>query len=364
MLLEWVMSPRRLRGRLLFRRHDMFGRLGDLFFWWVDQMADLVPHRLRGGGEDADRLLINWTPGQPLEIGVVARRGGRDAVVGRFPLTPDGLAAATPALTHRGRPIALRLPAEHLLERDVTLPIAAEREAARVLEYDMDRITPFTAHEVFWAWRRQERDRVRGRVTLRLCLIAKARLAPLLESLVRAGIRPTALEASGWHLDLAPRAAPSARAVWIARAAVGACAALAVAAVALPFVLQQRASARVADRIAFLAPRVTEVETLRHRIAEGGGRDGDVIAAERARRGDALHILAVATNILPDDTYLTDLLLRERKLTISGRSGAAVKLIASLSVDPTMRNVAFAAPVTRNDRDSTDLFSIHAEASR
>jgi general secretion pathway protein L len=143
-------------------------------------------------------------------------------------------------------------------------------------------------------------------------------------------------------------------------AAAGACAALALTAILVPLVRQSIALADTDTQIAALQPRVTEAETLRNRIAARTS-GADVIAAESARLGSALQAIAALTDILPDDTYLTTLSMRQRQLTLNGSSAAAAKLIGALSADPLMRNPTFAAPVTRSENGKSDLFSIRAE---
>jgi general secretion pathway protein L len=64
---------------------------------------------------------------------------------------------------------------------------------------------------------------------------------------------------------------------------------------------------------------------------------------------------------LPDDSYLTEFTMRERKMTLSGLSASAPKLINALSTDPRIRNPAFTAPVTRSESNHNDVFSIRAE---
>ena len=86
----------------------------------------------------------------------------------------------------------------------------------------------------------------------------------------------------------------------------------------------------------------------------------DAIGAERPRVGDALHAIAKLTDILGDDTLLPGLTIQKRQVTIEGESAAAAKLLTTLSTDPTVRNAAFAAPVTRSE-SGADLFSIKAE---
>jgi general secretion pathway protein L len=247
-----------------------------------------------------------------------------------------------------------------LLEREVVLPLAAERDPRQVLHYEMDRLTPFNAEDVYWTWGIERRDRALGRLHLRLSLIPKALLREPIGALARAGIQPSAIEA-GRRIALGgplPRSEKWRRAAL--KAGAIACVLLGATAAVQPFVRQTLALGRIDARIAELRPRVAQAEALRRRIASAQASDA-VLLNERARVGDALQALAVTTDLVPDDTYLTDFTMHERKITISGQSAAPAKLIAALSAGAAIRNPAFAAPVTRLGSGQSELFSIHAD---
>jgi general secretion pathway protein L len=355
--------------------------IGDLVTWWSEQMLQWVPARLvardRGAAhalvvsqDDAPDGLV--TPGHvvPPRVTALLLRRRRDRALGSFAVDPVGLLALRDALPGRSRPptIVLRLQSALLLEREVVLPLAAEREPERVLGYEMDRLTPFSADEIFWTHDIARRDRARGRVHLRLSVVTRASVRPVLDAMGQAGLAPTelAVEApDGTPRRIALRRPDSRRARLTRGAtavAAAGCAVLAAAAVALPFLLQSAASRRVEQRIAALRPAVAEAEALRRRVA--ATTEGvDVVAAERTRLGDALAVLAAVTDLLPDDTFLTDLTLRQGRLTLNGQSDAAVRLIAALSADPVIRDPEFVAPVTRVD-GRADLFAIRAEVAR
>ncbi len=346
--------------------------LREFLAWWAEQMTGLVPSPLRAwAAQRSSALLVTIEPGsgaEPGEVDVTRRRRRRERSLGRFPLSEDGAVALRDCLARvkpRGTSI-LRLESGALLERDVALPIAAEREPARILAYELDRLTPFTAQEVVWGWGIVRRDRAQGRIHLRLSVVPRARLQPVLGMLEAANLAPRALEAiadSGIERVI-PLDRPEAGGTRFGRVApaiaMGTCIVLAITALVLPFVRQTIASADVEARIETLRPQVAEVETLRGRIA-GNQAGADVIAAERARLGDPLRIIATVTEILPDDTYLTELQLRRGRLGLAGQSAAAARLIPALAAEPTFRNPAFVAPVTRVENAQADLFSIGAE---
>jgi general secretion pathway protein L len=345
--------------------------------WYAEQMLEWVPSRLRRSGTTApDALVIALRTaappgGAPQEAEVTLRRGGQETPLGRFALDAEGLRALNGALRGRSRPpcIVLRPPGTALLERRVTLPLAVRRDPDGVLRYEMHRLTPFTLDEVFWAWRMERKDVPGGTVRLRVSVLPKAGLLAPIEALRSAGLEPAWLEAVSPDgrrqeigIDLSESRQGVRREAWRrgGLVAVGVlCAVLVSAAVSLPFLAQSKGLAAADKQIEALRGPVEEAERLQRQIAENAGRR-DAMAVERARVGEALQVIALVTEILPDDTHLTELTLRQRRLTMAGRSGAAARLIPLLSAAPMIRDAAFSAPVTRRAAGQADSFSITA----
>lgn len=309
--------------------------LDTLLRWWATEM-------------------LGWVP-----AGIVRpRTDGAVATLGA-----DG---SLPMVNRRGtarQPVVLRVPAAAMLEREVPLPLAAERDPDAVLGFEMDRLTPFAAADVHWGWAVLRRDRAAGRVVLRLLLVPKVAVAAALAALAADGLVPVAIEAEGAgarRIALRDTGGGPRRGRWALFGLGAACAVAAAVAVALPFVLQGVRLADTEARIAVLRPRVDQVDAIRRR-ALAGGADRDAVVAERARVGDALAVVAALTAVLPDDTFLSELTLRGGQVTVSGRSAAAVRLIGLIAADPVFHNPAFTAPVTRPEGGRLDNFSLRAD---
>src|SRR6516225_626594 len=215
----------------------------------------------------------------------------------------------------------------------------------------MDRETPFKAEEIYWNHRIEGSDRQNGRLSVRLILLPKATLAPLLTALGQFGIRPRRAEIAdgpdaGAYLPLEEdggRAHHSSnRLMWSAAVC---CALLGLAAIVTPFVRQQLALGSLEQQIA-AGRAAAAAESLRQEADRLAG-SADFVESERDKAGRPLAVLAAATRVLPDDTYLTEVELQKRKLTLTGRSAAAARLIGPLAADGTFRNPGFTAPVTR-----------------
>lgn len=341
--------------------------LKEVLIWWTRQMRDLVPPRLRPSGTGLGRTLLlsiaDGPPDLPAEVTVAERRGRR--VTERLHLRLDALDhPPLRALLRLGLSVVLCPPPAVLLEREVTLPLAAEHELESVLGFEMDRFTPFTSAEVAWGFALRAREPTRGVVRVDLFLVPRAALHGILTALDQVDVAPTWLEfprPDGTTRRLQLRRPNPVDEHWHRRALMfwaWCCAGLAVAAVAQPLFRQSIDLARTDRKIAALVPLVHEAQTLRRRI-RGSATGADAVAGERIRIGNALSILAAVTQVLPDNTYLTEFRLRRRSLTLEGKSAAAAKLIALLSADPLFQNPAFSAPVTR-DAHGADIFVLSA----
>ncbi len=203
---------------------------------------------------------------------------------------------------------------------------------------------------------------------MRLVLAPKAALDPLLAALRQVGLVPRRAEVAdgpdaGFWLPLDGNGGRvrHASSRWIKPAAV--CfAALALATIVIPFVRQSLAIAALDRQVMAGRAAAAEAEGLHRQIQQLSG-SANLIESERDKAGRPLAILAATTRVLPDDAYLTEMELRQRKLTLSGRSAAAARLIGAFAADPEFHNPAFAAPVTRIEALRLEIFTIIAEVA-
>ena len=299
-------------------------------------------------------------------VAVSLRRNGKESPLGQFALGASGLAEVPRS---PGKPAVLRLGEADVLGKTVILPLAAERELDQALLFEMDRETPFKPDELYWNHRIEAADRQTGRLQVRLVLVPKAHLAPLLEPLGQAGVAPVRAEIAdgpdaGFWLPLdgdghavdrgASRAGQAARGVLC-----GAGAGVDRDAVCAPVDARCRGSTSRSRPGAPPPPRLTGCTREIARLAGSA----DLVEKEREKVGQPLAVLAAATRVLPDDTYLTEMQLQQRKLTMSGRSAAAARLIGAMAADNEFHNPAFAAPVTRIEALRQEIFTIVAEVA-
>jgi general secretion pathway protein L len=322
--------------------------LTELFAWWLSQMRALV-QGLLGPAQAPDALIIAidrlgsaGAPGGALLL----RRSGQEQCLRKLD-EPERSAAAPPGL-----PLLLRLPASCLLVRELTLPLAAAQDLHSVLRFEMDRLTPFDADELFWGVFSQNQDRAQDKLRLRLAIVPRAPVMALLDWLAGQKLAPGWIEHAQGRIPLNAGAPRPRRQVALSAL----CVALALGCVAVPFIRQQMALNEAAALVAERAPAAHVAEGLRAQLEEAASGRAAIAAARH--QGDALQILAALTQALPDDTWLADLSLKSGSLTMDGQSANAAKLIALLAAVPGLRDPSFTAPVTRTSDGKADLFSL------
>lgn len=329
--------------------------LASFVSWWLARIQELLPSALTAAVmRPCDGLVVETTPDGYIIVSF--RRRGK--------LSPTTLGAA--ARQAGRKPVLLHPPAAAVLQKTHVVPTVPSRQMQQMLHHELERITPFAATDLFWHWQARAKPSNRARTDVTLTMVPHQAMIPMLTALEDVGLKPDFVEVGPPDRPtLLPVGAVAGRTVGtiLTRGLAWGCATLAIVALLLPVALQELAFYQTEAAIGDLQPTIAQIDGLRRRI-EAGDAGRDILTQETERTGDVLQTLAAVTRILPDDTYLTDFALRDRQMTLSGRSASAPRLITGLSADPAIRNAAFAAPVTRIEGATSDLFSIKAEVAK
>ena len=329
--------------------------LMEFAYWWMSQMRALAPGLLARTRLPEDALIIAF---DDLAAGIehapagtlLLRRQGSESGLGMLDLTRPLPASLPPHLA-----TGLRLPPGAVLRREVVLPLATGRDLTAVLGFEMDRLTPFAADEVYWSVSRLSHDRARAKLKLTLSIALRAQVDSLRTALGRINVTPSFIETETGRL---PHGTPGRQPGWrLQQALFALCGVLALACLATPFLHQQMALDAAAQEVANVTPAANRAQVLRRQLTAAAQGRAAIAAARHA--GDALQVLSLLTAALPDDTWLSDLTLKAGDLTFDGQSANAAQLIGLLSAVPGLRNPSFTAPVTRTSDSKADLFSLH-----
>lgn len=346
--------------------------------WWSGELAQLLPAqfgKMRG---------IAHAPVVSLEGDEIVLREARAQGLAELSRTP--LASLDP----EGRKLALRnllatageaqsrlrlcLARDEALLRRVALPLATEENLAQVLEFEMDRLTPFRASDVYFGYRVAARDAATGKVQVDLAAARKdlvdAKLARLREWDANVGgvVLAEDLARSPAPINLIPdsgRGASQARGEGTVRN-LAAAAVVVLLLIALVLPLYQKREAAIALRpVVEKAKQEAEATDALARQLEKQVADYNFLLSKKHSIQPALALIEELSRLLPDSTWVQQLDLRPvgkvREVQISGETTSSSKLIEIFEQATTLQNAAPRGTVTRGSQPGTERFLIAAE---
>jgi len=341
-----------------------------LFNWWLRQVTELLPSGLvRAARRLHDAAIIAV---EDDGVSLLMRRDGAISRLFRLPAAnEDGyrrIAETIARMEEPPRQLLLRLPSSMILRKLVSFPLAARRDLESLIGFEMDRETPFGRNEVYWDYVTRRQDPGGGRLDVELFIVPRPFVEPILASARAVGLEPTGLEldtesdrsqvirfgaAKRWDWLLTDRKL-------VNKLAIAAGALLLV--IVAPLLYQEIMISIDDARISGLTEHAREASSLRQTVDQANGVL-DLVSRERARCGGTLDVLAATTRLVPDDSHLTALSLRSGRLTISGLSPAAARLVDLLAQSPAFREPSFDSPVVQNDESGLETFTISASLS-
>lgn len=320
--------------------------------WWLSELAEMLPDRLRPAGGTVWTVEIR---GDMLEAGRVGRSGWQKA--GEAALA-DGEQVRRLVREAGNRPAILRLNPGQSLCRTVILPQAAEPQMRDAIAFQIDRYTPFRADDVFFGFTVAGRDSEGQTIQVELAVAPRKMVAGLVERLRGLGVETGHLAVD--DIAIGQEAA--------ARHATG-------RAVLVPLILA--AILAVADIAAPLVRGWLELEELRAEMEEAKAKavataalrqDVDrqsrqlSFAAERRRVQPPMEeVLTELTRLVPDGTWATHLSIDGGTVQFTGTSNAANSLVTALEQSALFTRAAFRSPVTQDSATGSEQFHLSAD---
>lgn len=353
-------------------------RLDAFWRWWTGELRAFAYERfpvLRGV---ADVPLVAFEGEQlvlldaPPALGADSRidLSGMDAARTRLALQ----ALLRRAGETRSR-VRLCLGAGEALLRRATMPAATEENLAQVLAFEMDRLTPFRADEVYFDYRVIARDAAAGQLTLQLAVARRDVVDPRVQRLRELGANVQgvmvrdARVAPALPLDLLPSEQRGQRETARERLIQRSLAAAVV--ILLTFALLIPAWQKRQTIIALqpLLARAQQDASSTNAIADSLQRqveDYNFIVGRKQSLYPVLAYVEEVSRLLPDTTWLQQMQIRStgkvREVEITGETTSSSKLIEILTKSALLKNPTPRGTMTRGSTPNSERFMIQAEA--
>lgn len=331
--------------------------------WWGQELAGLLP----AGWRDRlgnDRLVVDLADGEARFTRLV---GGRELALGSLPAETDRREAARRLLAGiplADTPVLLRIGGGRALAKTVTLPLAAEENLHEVLGFEMERLTPFRADQVRYAYAVAERRPAEKSLRVDLVVVPRDGLAGARDLLLSWDVPVDRVQAAppAPPLDLAPMewrrgAGPATRRL---RRLVALTVALGLLAVLSPIAHGSLELAAVNARLGELRPAVDAVLRLQAEVdnwASGAQR----VARLKREAPSATRLLDEFTRLLPDDTWVSQFNLVDRTVELQGTTASAAALVGVIEASPVVAKVRFRTPITSDPITKLERFELAVE---
>lgn len=350
-------------------RHSASG----FFAWWTGELAGLWPKRLRLSGRRERSYLVLVVAAK--EVRLLEPGADGEQELGWSPSqAPDlqtTLAAALARARRRTRNVTVRLGPDGGLRRMLELPLAARGNLDRLLQFEMDRLTPFHAEQVYVAHRivgedpAQKRLRAdlqiapRGTVDRALALAQELGLQAKRVELAQASETETGDE--GGALNLLPdHTTERSRTPHLVRALIVLTLVLATAAVAIPLYRQQSIATNLAADVEAARVEAQKSLVLREQLDELTAAADFVVEAKRDRPMITA-LMAELTRALPDQAYVSQITIDDQTIQLHGLARSASGIIGHLEQSAMFRAPRFRSPVTMEAGENLERFDIEVE---
>jgi general secretion pathway protein L len=345
----------------------------DAWRWWIGELAACVPStiRQRFAGRRGRLLLIVDAAGDNL----IEETGDGRRPLGRLDLDAPRdrqiIARSPRAQPGEHRPIAIQLDARHALRTTAALPLAAERNLAQVIGFEFERLVPFKQSEVYFAYRVTARDKAAQTIAVELTIVPQAELAKIAAALPGLGFRATEIQVADPAAN-APTIIPIATENSVTRSRNGRRVNLSLGAIAIILAITcvtiplWRDSATRESLDAQIANAHREAEasaTLQNQI-DAESRDQRFLIGRKNASPTVTELLATLTQLLPDDTYLTEFEVKGDTVRMVGLTGSATALLAAIAKSPSFRDAFFESSITRDTKANRERFDIGAHIAK
>ncbi len=331
--------------------------------WWRDGLLAWLPAGVRRWLAGSSRRLVVAVNGG--ECVLLREEAGQTQELERLDgSSPDWNAVAGWFRTEKPGQLALRFPAGQALIRTLSLPLAAEKNPRQVAGFEMDRLTPFAAAQVYYDVTVLERQPEQRRLRVELTVLPRVGVDPVLAQLRQQGLQPDALDVAGGRpgLNLLPPEQRARRGFWERRlhaALMVVTLLLIAAAVILPIWQQRLLVIGVMNKVGQLRQAADQTLTLRNQLDQTL-EASRMLARKKETLPPRVDLLRELTLILPDDTWLERVQIKGDTVQLIGQSAKASALIGIVESSKLFNGAGFASPVTTDPRTGKERFVLGA----
>ena len=347
--------------------------LVSVFLWWWRTLGAIFPCAwINNLQQQKPRLLFSLIDDKLLCIH--HRNGASQDKLIELSFTEDSvnsydwqLLLSSPELTNIPRFLVLQ--ADKVLIQTIDLPLEAENNLHEFFAYDMDRLTPVTANEVYYDFYIKHRDKVKGKITVVLFVISRDILDGILGKLkdthlsfhgvdIVTGNNQDNLSTQSINLlPLTSRERILHPRLWtnITLTLLALC--FLVSAQLFSLHLKQERLTAGEEKTSQLQRSTADIIELKKKVEEAE-QASYFVMEQRLSNQSITQVLYRLTQVLPDNTYLRQLQAKNNQIELDGLSTSAASLVPLLEKSPWFYNTTLKASITKDRNTDKERYKI------
>ena len=335
--------------------------------WWLVQLGEMLPAKIRSGLQHDKLKLVLELQDQQLKISVGEKRW-----VLPSPWEQSELPDQLKKVISKAQFVTLTLSQDMTLQTRISVPRSARGYIDNVVRFEMDRLTPFKADQVYYDTGSIVDEPGTEQCSVELYLVPIDKLNMILDQLSQLGIETDRViphEFTGrpdCNFNMLSKSQESnikTRSKHFQLSLLTINILLLIAVVTVPLIEKKARIDQLKEQVSelrFQAERVFDIREERQTLFQ---QQEDYVAL-RKEQGSTLNLIAELTRLLPDTVWLNKIAMQGSALRIQGEAVNASELIALLQNSGQLTDVSFFSPVTQNPRSGKERFMISAQLLR
>lgn len=263
------------------------------------------------------------------------------------------------------RPLALTLPKDSVLQKNLTLPLATEENLRQVLEFQLEQLTPFAPGDVYFGYEVLARDFERGQLKIAFVVTPRDAVDAAVKTLEGQGSPVHAVFVEellnrGQLINLLPRRLVNAPSplwqganLWLFLLS----GILVLATLAMPLVIKREAVIQLLPWVEKGKKAAEAVDVVRRELDVRIEQHNFVLEKRRATP-PVIQVLEELTRVLPDDTWVQTIDLKGKELQIQGETASSVRLIGLFEQSPLFKDASFRSPLTKGQTSGSERYQL------
>jgi general secretion pathway protein L len=345
------------------------------FLWWGKELAFWIPEKLRQFLSDKSGYVFMLVTAETIKI-VQSNEEHKKTLV-ELPFNEQGLTQCHKLLEDNTElnkaHLILRLSSEQAIKKTIYLPAAVAKENIKqVVAFEMNKYTPFSSEQVYFALRSQGKEE-NGQIKVLIVLTPKEILDAIYLQLNGAEIYPDVVDYEDvpnnfdqdletynllpeWERPVKNKIVQTVS--WLLSAVL---LILVIAVLVFPVWHESQTVDSLKQQIKALEKDTQFIQAQQLEIDEIID-ETEQLNKVKTSSPAIIELINALSHLIGSDTWLTQLKLKDGRMQIQGQSPTAEVLIGVLEKSPLFSHVRFVSPLTQDKRTGLERFQISMDA--